>query len=70
MKVLVLGGSGFVSGTLARRARDAGHAVTVVTRGRQPVDGDFSAIVADLGDRPTFAAAIAATKGTWGLVAD
>lgn len=70
MKVLILGGSGFVSGALARRARDAGHAVTVVTRGRRPVEGDLSAIVADRSDRPAFAAAIAATKGAWDLVAD
>jgi nucleoside-diphosphate-sugar epimerase len=70
MKVLVLGGSGFVSGTLARRARDAGHAVTVVTRGRRPVEAGLSAIVADRNDRPAFAAAITAAGGTWDLVAD
>lgn len=70
MKILILGGSGFVSGTLARRARDEGHAVTVVTRGHRPVEEGLSAIVADRSERAGFAAAIAAANDTWDLVAD
>lgn len=35
-KILVIGGSGFVSGTLARTARDQGHEIWIVTRGQKP----------------------------------
>ena len=35
MKILILGGSGFVSGTLARLALARGHQVWAVTRGQR-----------------------------------
>ena len=58
MNVLIIGGSGFVSGTLARRARAAGHRVWVVTRGRRPVPDGVTPITADRGDDAAFAAAV------------
>jgi len=69
-RILIVGGSGFVSGTIARTAVAQGDQVTVVTRGqRQPPTG-VSAIVADRQDRAAFAEAIAAAGGTWDYVLD
>jgi nucleoside-diphosphate-sugar epimerase len=58
--LLVIGGSGFVSGTLARRAVAAGWRVWVVTRGQRPVPEGVTAIVADRKDTNAFESAIAA----------
>ena len=58
--LLVIGGSGFVSGTMARRAVEAGWRVWVVTRGRRPVPEGVSAIVADRKDAGAFEIAVAA----------
>ena len=44
--LLIVGGSGFVSGTVARRAVAAGWRVWVVTRGRQPLPDGVVAVVA------------------------
>lgn len=46
MKLLVVGGTGWLGGTVARLAADAGHAVTVLARGRSPM-GVLPMIVAD-----------------------
>lgn len=70
MNLLILGGSGFLSGTLARAALDAGHRVSVVTRGRRPAPAGANAIVADRDDEAAFAAAIAAQPADWDLVVD
>lgn len=69
-RILVIGGSGFVSGTVARTALEQGHRVTVVTRGQRPLPEGVSAIVADRQDRQTFAEAIAGAGGTWDYVLD
>jgi nucleoside-diphosphate-sugar epimerase len=37
MNILVLGGTGFISGALVRHLLESGHQVTIVTRGRKPV---------------------------------
>ena len=47
LRILILGGSGFISGNLARRAVQAGHQVTIVTRGRRPVPEGVEALQAD-----------------------
>ncbi len=70
LKVLVIGGSGFVSGTLARVARDAGHEVWVVTRGQRPVPEGVTALTADRKDRQAFAAAVAGAGVEWDLAVD
>ena len=41
MKVLVIGGSGFLSGTLARTALSQGHQVWTITRGQRPETAPF-----------------------------
>lgn len=56
--LLIIGGSGFVSGTLARSAVAAGWRVWVVTRGQRPVSEDVTAIVADRKQPEAFAAAV------------
>lgn len=60
--LLVIGGSGFVSGTLARRAVDAGWRVHVVTRGQRPLPEDVTAITADRKEHGAFAEAITAAR--------
>lgn len=70
LNLLIIGGSGFVSGTLARTAVSQGHRVTVVTRGQRPVPSNVAVITADRRDRSGFAAAIAQAQQTWDLVVD
>ena len=69
-RLLILGGSGFLSGTLARTALEQGWAVTVVTRGQRPVPHGAVAVKADRQDRSAFAKNLAAVGGTWDLVVD
>jgi nucleoside-diphosphate-sugar epimerase len=68
--ILLLGGSGFLSGTFARCAVREGHRVWTVTRGRQPIPTGATAIIADRKDRASFAAAIQAAETHWDLVID
>jgi nucleoside-diphosphate-sugar epimerase len=70
MNILIIGGSGFLSGTLARQALIEGHQVWGVTRGSKALPTGVHPIVADRNDRPTFAAAIAAAKVHWDLAID
>lgn len=57
--LLIVGGSGFVSGTVARRAVASGWRVWAVTRGRLPLPDGVIAIVADREDTIVFESAIA-----------
>jgi nucleoside-diphosphate-sugar epimerase len=70
MKLLVIGGSGFVSGTLSRVALAAGHEVTAVTRGLRRLPDGVTGLVADRKDRDAFAAAVKAAGDGWDLVVD
>ena len=70
LNILLIGGSGFVSGTLARVAIAAGHTVWAVTRGQRPMPAGVIPIVADRKDRAGFAQAIAAQAQQWDLVVD
>lgn len=70
MKILLIGGSGFVSGTLARMAHEQGHQVWAVTRGQRTLIEGVTPIMADRRDRATFAEVIAAQKQHWDLVVD
>ena len=70
MKILLIGGSGIVSGTLATVALAAGHTVAAVTRGQRALTSGVTPIVADRHDRAAFAAAIAAQRQRWDLVVD
>jgi nucleoside-diphosphate-sugar epimerase len=68
--LLILGGSGFVSGTLARRAVDAGFAVSIVTRGKRPLPHNVTSIVVDRREREAFAQQMAMLNREWDLVVD
>lgn len=70
MKLLIIGGSGFLSGTIAREALNAGHDVWAVTRGQRGVANGVHAIVADRKDRAAFAKAVADAGQSWDLVID
>jgi nucleoside-diphosphate-sugar epimerase len=69
-KVLILGGSGFLSGTMAREAVGEGHEVWVVTRGQRPLPQGVRAIVADRKERENFKSQISNLKLRWDLVID
>src|SRR5947209_5510318 len=58
MRLLVIGGTGFLSGTVVREATAAGHDVSIVTRGRRPPPAGVEALVADRSDTPALAAAL------------
>jgi nucleoside-diphosphate-sugar epimerase len=58
MRLLIIGGSGFLSGTLVGEASGAGHQVTVVTRGRRPLPRGVEALVADRSETAAVAAAL------------
>ncbi len=68
--ILLLGGSGFLSGTFARCAIQEGHNVWTVTRGQRTLLAGVKAIVADRKDRAAFAAAIQSTNTRWDMVID
>ncbi len=70
MKILIIGGSGFLSGTLARESVRAGHEVWVVTRGNKALPQGVRAIQADRQNRPAFAAAIQNAGTAWDLCVD
>src|SRR5947209_7975413 len=62
MKVLVIGGTGFLSGAVTRQLLAAGHAVTIFTRGERPLpnfEGEAQAIRGDRKDRAAFVARFA-----------
>jgi nucleoside-diphosphate-sugar epimerase len=70
MKLLIIGGSGHVSGALARAAVARGDAVWAVTRGKRPLPEGVRSIVADRKDSEAMAAAFAAFGLEWDLVVD
>lgn len=69
LRILIIGGSGFLSGTLARVAVDRGHEVTVVTRGQRALPSGVATVTLDRNDRAEFARCIASLP-KWDLVVD
>lgn len=70
IRILIIGGSGFVSGTLARMAVEQGHRVTIVTRGQRPAPSGVDVLNVDRTDRAEFAKRIVALQMDWDLVVD
>jgi nucleoside-diphosphate-sugar epimerase len=70
MNILLIGASGFVSGTLARTAQAAGHTVWAISRGQRPLPAKINHITADRRYPEAFAQTLAATPGEWDLVVD
>lgn len=69
-KILIIGGSGFLSGTLASTAVMQGHDVSVLTRGQKPVPEGVTALVADRHDKSAFDKAIIEADCHWDAVFD
>jgi nucleoside-diphosphate-sugar epimerase len=58
MDILLIGGTGNLSGALAEHLRDTGHAVTLLTTGRRPVPPGMAVLHADRNAPAAFAAAV------------
>jgi nucleoside-diphosphate-sugar epimerase len=69
-KLLTIGGSGFLSGTMVREALRDGHEVWTITRGQRPLPDGVKSIVADRKDRAAFAEAVKKADARWDLVVD
>ena len=67
MKLLVLGGTGFVGRALVTEAQHRGHHVTVLNRGHRPAHDHATTLV---GDRTTPDGLTALHTGTWDAVVD
>lgn len=67
MRLLVLGGTGFVGRTVVDEARTRGHHVTVLNRGHRPAPAGVTALV---GDRTAPSGLTALDGGTWDAVVD
>lgn len=70
LNLLLIGGSGFVSGTLARTALAAGHTVWAVTRGQRALPPGVTPILADRRDQAAMRRALEAVHQQWDLVVD
>lgn len=70
MKLLIIGGSGLISGHIARMAMQAGHEVWAVTRGQRRVDEGVHALVADRRDVPALRAALESANTQWDAAFD
>jgi nucleoside-diphosphate-sugar epimerase len=69
-RILIIGGSGFLSGALARQAVAQGHQVWVVTRGQRPIPAGVTNLVADRHDQAAFEQTIRAAQSSFDLVID
>lgn len=69
-RILIVGGSGFVSGTLARSALTRGHEVWTVTRGQRPPMPGVRMLRADRKDPAAFQAAVESAGVRWDLAVD
>ncbi len=69
MRVLVLGGSGFLSGTLVQEALRSDYEVTVVTRGQRPLPAGVKSILADRRQSGALESALS-SQGNYDLVVD
>ena len=70
MNILIVGGSGFVSGTLANVALQQGHKVWTVTRGERQVPAGVNSMLANRQDTAMFEQVITAAGVTWDVVID
>lgn len=70
MRILILGGSGGLSGTLARMAMEQGNEVWTVTRGKRPLPEGVHGITADRNEEKSFADALKNSRMEWDVVFD
>ena len=70
MNILIIGGSGHVSGAVARAALAGNHTVWAITRGKRPLPQGVKALVADRHDDAAMRAAVSGQDRAWDLVVD
>jgi nucleoside-diphosphate-sugar epimerase len=70
MNILIIGGSGHVSGAVARAALAGDHQVWTVTRGQRATLDGVTALIADRKDTAALTQTIADENMTWDLVVD
>ncbi len=70
MRYLIIGGSGHLSGAVARAALAQGHEVWTVTRGQRPLPEGVTGLTVDRHDADAFQAAISGADTVWDLVVD
>jgi nucleoside-diphosphate-sugar epimerase len=70
MNLLIIGGSGHVSGAIASAAVAAHHAVWTVTRGNRPLSSGVTSLIADRKAPGALAKIVADQNQTWDLVVD
>lgn len=68
--ILLIGGSGFLSGTMARQAIAQGHRVWAVTRGQRPLPDGVTGLVADRHTPGALEEAVQDAGVVWDLVVD
>jgi nucleoside-diphosphate-sugar epimerase len=69
-KVLIIGGSGFLSGTLAHRSLSQGYPTWTVTRGQRPLPKHATNLIADRHDEVIFEQVIQTAQTEWDVVID
>lgn len=70
MKLLIIGGSGQLSGRLAELALLAGHEVWALTRGKRPLPGGVHGLVADRSDDASVQQALQGAGVRWDAAID
>ena len=68
--ILIVGGSGFLSGTLAGVAMKQGYRVWTITRGQRPLPDGVQSLIVDRHDEERYATAVASTQTEWDMVVD
>jgi len=70
MRILLIGGSGFLSGTVARSALAAGHDVWAVTRGQRALPAGVHGLIADRHDSAALSRVVRAVGIAFDLAVD
>ena len=70
MNILIIGGSGHVSGAVTRAALAKGDTVWTLTRGERPLANGVNSLVADRHDHDAMATVVAGQDMVWDLVVD
>ncbi len=70
LKLLILGGTGFISGALARMAWASGHQTWILTRGQRPAPAGVTRLMADRNNPAAFVKAVGSVGVTWDAVID
>lgn len=69
-KILIIGGSGFLSGSIQRLAKKSGFQVWILTRGKRPIPNSVIQLQADRNNSIAFSNEIANTGIEWDVVID